>query len=461
MITLREKLGYGFGDAASSMFWKLFSMYLMFFYTDIFGMEAAVVGTMFLITRVWDSFLDPVAGILADRIRTRWGRFRPCILFLALPFAVAGILTFHTPGLSPAGKVIYAYATCSLAMILYSGINVPYAALLGVISPEPKDRNILSTFRMSFAYIGSLVMLLLFMPAVNHFSGEAATLHDRRHGWLTAVTLTALLSAILFLLCFAFTRERVKPVEGKPAPLKNDLRDLLKNRPWTILLGAGISALLFNSVRDGAALYYFKYCVREELFGTVSILHIPFVLSGLYLALGQAGGLAGVILAAPLSNRIGKRRTCTGAMAVATLLSLLFFIADSHSLTLIFTLQALISLCAGSIFPLLWSMYADCADYSEYKTGNRATGLLFSTSSMSQKLGWAIGTAMTGWLLTRFGFAANQSQSAETLRGIKMCMSLIPAIGALLSVIFIHLYPLTEKRLKTITTELEKRRLRR
>lgn len=457
MITLKEKLGYGFGDAASSMFWKLFGMYLLFFYTDVFGMEAAAVGTMFLITRVWDSLFDPVVGVIADRTETRWGKFRPYLLFLAIPFAVIGVFTF-TPAFPSADKVIYAYITYSLMMIVYSGINVPYASLLGVMSPDPKDRNVLSTYRMAFAYIGSFVTLLLFMPMVNYFSGNSKVIEDQQHGWFMAVIVIAIACAVLFLLCFAFTKERVKPIRQKQAPLKDDLKDLLRNRPWWILLGAGVSALIFNSIRDGATIYYFKYYVEEDLFGTVNILNIPFVLSGLYLALGQAANLLGVILAAPVSNRIGKRYTYMGAMAIAMVLSIVFYGLGSHGLALIFSLQALISICAGSIFPLLWSMYADCADYSEYKTGNRATGLIFSSSSMSQKLGWAIGTAMTGWLLAYFGFEANQVQNAETISGIKMFMSIFPAVGAALSVIFIYFYPLTEKGLKAITTELVKRR---
>lgn len=458
MITLKEKLGYGFGDAASSMFWKLFGMYLLFFYTDVFGMEAAAVGTMFLITRVWDSFFDPVIGVLADRTETRWGKFRPYLLFLAIPFAVIGVFTFFTPAFSSADKVIYAYITYSLMMIVYSAINVPYASLLGVMSSDPKDRNVLSTFRMAFAYIGSFVTLLLFMPMVNYFSGNSKGVEAQQHGWFMAVIVIAIACAILFLLCFAFTKERVKPIREKQAPLKDDLKDLLRNRPWWILLGAGISALIFNSIRDGATIYYFKYYVEEDIFGTVKLLNIPFVLSGLYLALGQAANLLGVILAAPVSNRIGKRQTYMGAMAIATVLSIIFYGLGSHSLALIFILQALISICAGSIFPLLWSMYADCADYSEYKTGNRATGLIFSSSSMSQKLGWAIGTALTGWLLAYFGFEANQVQNTETINGIKMFMSIFPAVGTALSVIFIYFYPLTEKGLKTITIELGERR---
>ena len=252
----------------------------------------------------------------------------------------------------------------------------------------------------------------------------------------------------------------MKPINEKQAKLKEDLRDLAKNKPWWILLGAGIAALVFNSIRDGATVYYFKYFIVEESFTNISLFGFSFVLSGLYLAIGQAANIVGVVLAAPISNRIGKKNTYLGAMVIATFLSVIFFWFSKDQLALIFVFQILISICAGSIFPLLWSMYADCTDYSELQTGNRATGLIFSSSSMSQKFGWAIGSALTGWLLAYYGFQANQVQSAETLNGIKMFMSILPAVGTVLSVIFISMYPLSEKKMEKIVSQLEARRVR-
>lgn len=458
MIKLTEKIGYGFGDMASSMFWKLFGAYLMIFYTDVFGLPAAVVGTMFLITRIWDSAFGPIVGVVADRTHSRWGKFRPYLLWLAVPFGIIGVLTFVTPDWSPTGKLVYAYVTYSLMMMIYSAINVPYASLLGVMSPNPKERNTLSTYRMTFAYIGSFIALLLFMPLVNFFSGNSKDLGDQQTGWTMAVVVIAILCIILFFGCFAWTKERVKPIKEAQNPLKEDLKDLFKNKPWWILLGAGVAALVFNSIRDGATVYYFKYFVVEEDYATVSFFGMSFVLSGLYLALGQAANIIGVIAAAPVSNRIGKRNTYMWAMIIATVLSVIFYWFDKEDLIWMFVFQALISICAGSIFPLLWSMYADCADYSELKTGNRATGLIFSSSSMSQKFGWAIGTAITGWLLGFFGFQANAVQSEEAISGIKMFLSFLPAVGTILSVVFISMYPLTEKKMKDITTELECKR---
>lgn len=463
-IRLSEKIGYGLGDMSSSMFWKLFGAYLMIFYTDVFGISAAVVGTMFAVTRVWDSFFDPVVGAVADRTSSRWGRFRPYLLFLAVPFGVIGILTFLTPPFGQTGKIVYAFITYALMMMVYSAINVPYASLLGVMSPDPADRNTLATYRMTFAYLGSFLALLLFMPLVNAFGGGDSGgpmlgwLTAPQAGWLMAAGVIAVVCVLLFLGCFALTKERVRPVRQGKTSLKTDLRDLLHNRPWWVLLGAGVASLVFNSIRDGATVYYFKYYVDETAVGSISFLGLPFVLSGLYLAVGQAANILGVILAAPVSNRIGKRRTFMAAMAVASVLSIAFFWLGKDQLVPIFILQALISVCAGSIFPLLWSMYADCADYSELQTGNRATGLIFSSSSMSQKFGWAFGTAITGWMLAQFGFQANAVQSAETLQGIRMFLSLLPAAGAFLSLVFIYFYPLSEQKMRQITHELEEKR---
>ncbi len=463
-IGLSEKIGYGLGDMSSSMFWKLFGAYLMLFYTDVFGISAAVVGTMFAVTRVWDSFFDPVVGAFADRTSSRWGRFRPYLLFLAVPFGLIGVITFLTPPFDATGKIVYAYITYALMMMVYSAINVPYASLLGVMSPDPSHRNTLATYRMTFAYLGSFIALLLFMPLVNAFGGGNVSgpthlwFTAPQFGWFMAVVVIAAICVVLFLACFALTKERVEPIKHEKTSLKTDFRDLVHNKPWWILLGAGVSSLVFNSIRDGATVYYFKYYVDETAVGNISILGLPFVLSGIYLGVGQAANIVGVILAAPVSNRIGKRNTFILAMALATVLSVIFFWFNKDQLYLIFVFQILISICAGSIFPLLWSMYADCADYSELRTGNRATGLIFSSSSMSQKFGWAFGSAITGWMLAQFGFKANAVQSAETIQGIKMFLSILPAVGALLSLVFIYFYPLSESKMKKITAELQEKR---
>lgn len=454
-ISLKEKIGYGFGDMASSMFWKLFGMYLLFFYTDVMGIAAAAVGTMFLITRIWDTFFDPVVGTLSDRTHSKWGKFRPYILYMAIPFGIIGVLTFTTPAYSATGKLVYAYITYSAMMMIYSLINVPYASLLGVISADGKERNTLASFRMAFAFGGSLIALALIEPLVSFFS-KAGGKESLQLGWQLGVAVIAVICVILFLLCFAWVKERVQPIKEKQPSLKEDVKDLSRNKPWWILLVAGIAALIFNSIRDGATLYYFKYYIQHTdafKLGSMSI-----TWSTLYLVLGQAANIAGVILASPIGNKIGKKNTYLGAMVIASVLSIGFYWLGREQLTLIFVFQFLISICAGIIFPLLWSMYADIADYSEWKNGRRATGLIFSSSSMSQKFGWTIGGALTGWLLGAFGFKANEAQADAAQNGILLMLSFLPAIGSVLSVIFIAMYPLSEERIATISAELEQRR---
>lgn len=238
-ISLKEKIGYGFGDMASSMFWKLFGMYLLFFYTDVMGIAAAAVGTMFLITRIWDTFFDPVVGTLSDRTHSKWGKFRPYILYMAVPFGITGVLTFTTPDYNATGKLVYAYITYSAMMMIYSLINVPYASLLGVISADGKERNTLASFRMAFAFGGSLIALALIEPLVNFFS-KAGGKENLQAGWQLGVAVIAVICVILFLLCFAWVKERVQPIKNEQPSLKEDIKDLYKNKPWWILLGLSL-----------------------------------------------------------------------------------------------------------------------------------------------------------------------------------------------------------------------------
>lgn len=453
-LSLKEKIGYGFGDAASSMFWKLFSMYLMFFYTDIFGISAVVVGTMFLVTRIWDAAFDPFVGILADRTETKWGKFRPYLLWMMVPFGIMGVITFTTPEFGTTGKIVYAYITYSLMMMVYSLINVPYASLMGVMSSDGKERTSLATFRFIFAFGGSLVVLALAKPLSDIFSNIGGGTPNLQFGWQMATVVFAIIAIILFWFTFSWTRERVKPITEKTS-LKHDLKDLWVNRPWFILLGAGIASIFFNSIRDGAAMYYFTYYIpKQDAFQMTLFGSKIDSISSFYFVLGQAANIVGVVLAIPVSNWLGKKNTFLTAMLLATVFSVYFYFIDRNNTTLIFVMQFLISVCAGITFPLIWSMYADAADYSEWKTKRRATGLVFSASSMSQKFGWTIGGALVGWLLGFYGFQANVEQTETAQNGIRMMLSFYPAIGTLLGVGFMLIYPLSEKKMVQISGDL-------
>ena len=448
ILSLREKIAYGLGDFASSMFWKLFSMFLLFFYTDVFGISAAAVGTMFLVTRVWDAANDPIMGIICDRTKSRWGKFRPYLLFVAVPFALIGILTFSTPDLDATGKLIYAYVTYSLMMMVYTAVNVPYASLMGVMTANTAERTSLASFRFLGAFSGGLFVTATATYLIEYFGDTLGS----ATGYQFTVGIYAALAAILFILTFAGTKERLKPAVQQNT-LREDLKDIAKNGPWFIMLAAAISVLIFNSLREGAMLFYFKYYIQDQsviLFGELSYS----VLVSAYMSIWLAANIVGVILAKPVSARIGKKKTFFIAMFLSALLSFALYFCQPHQIELIFALNILIGITAGIVLPLIWSMYADIADYSEWKTGRRATGLIFSSSSMSQKFGWTIGGAMSGWFLAAFGYMANVEQTETSLLGIRLMISVLAGIGALMAVVFIYFYKLDEETMAGIEDEL-------
>jgi GPH family glycoside/pentoside/hexuronide:cation symporter len=451
-VSLKEKIGYGLGDAASSMFWKIFSFYLAIFYTDIFGISAVAAGTMFLVTRIWDTANDPIMGIIGDRTNTRWGKFRPYLLWGAIPFGILGILLFTTPNFDTTGRLIYAYITYTFMMMAYTAVNVPYASLLGVMTANTNDRTTLASYRMVFAFGGSLLVVAIYQPLVDFFK-SVVTVEAAYQ--LTMVVIGAI-AVFFFFLTFSWTKERIKPPKSQQNSLKEDFKNLLANVPWFVLLGAGVMTLIFNSVRDGVAMYYFKYYIVDDT--AVAISKMTFTFSTLYFLVGQAFNMVGVIMAKPVSALLGKRKTFMLAMIGAAVFSSMFYFCNKDNVVLVYVLQSVTSFCAGIIFPLLWSMYADTADYSEWKTGRRATGLVFSASSMSQKLGWTLGGSITLWLLGFYGFQANVEQTPETIEGIKYMLSFFPALGAFLSALFMYFYKLDDNTLKIIETELKQRR---
>lgn len=467
-ISLKEKIGYGFGDAASSMFWKIFGMYSLFFYTDVFGITAAAAGTMFLVARLWDSFFDVFVGIISDRTKSRYGKYRPFLLWFAIPFAVMGAITFFTPEFGQTGKLIYAYITYSLMMIVYSLINVPYASLLGVISPDPVQRNSLSSYRMSFAFIGSFITFMLLQPLIDFFSktfgNESAlqltkaaesTVSTSPIGWVMGVGSIGIICVVLFLLCFTWTKERVTQIETEEkVSIKKDLRNLFHNAPWWILVATGLAALLFNAVRDSVAIYFFRDYVKVDyrMAGT------GWDMTTIYFLVGQAANLIGVMLAPSVSAKYGKKRTYMIAILIAGILSIGFYFIPNN-ITWILGFQFMISIFAGYVLPLLWSMFADIVDHQELITGRRATGLIFSSSSMSQKLGWALGSALSGWVLAIFKYAPDLAeQSAQTLMGEHIMISLMPAACCLLAFIGMLFYPLSDKKVKENTELLNQKR---
>ncbi len=464
-ISLKEKIGYGFGDAASSMFWKIFGMYSLFFYTDVFGITAAAAGTMFLVARLWDSFFDVFVGIISDRTKSRYGKYRPYLLWFAIPFAVMGAITFFAPDFGQTAKLVYAYITYSLMMIVYSLINVPYASLLGAISSDPKERNSLSSYRMSFAFMGSFVTFMLLQPMIDFYSktfGGSAAVHAVKSGmstspigWVMGVGSIGIICVVLFLLCFSWTKERVVQIESEEnVTVKQDLKNLFHNAPWWILVATGLAALLFNAVRDSVAIYFFRDYVKSSY----KMLGTGWDMTTIYFLVGQAANLIGVMVAPSVSAKYGKKRTYMIAILIAGMLSVCFYFIPTN-ITWILAFQFMISFFAGYVLPLLWSMFADIVDHQELITGRRATGLIFSSSSMSQKLGWALGAAMSGWILAVFKYVPDAvQQSSQTLFGEHIMISLMPAVCCILAFVGMLFYPLSDKRVKEISEELEIKR---
>lgn len=467
---LSEKIGYGFGDMSSSMFWKIFSYYLPFFYSNIFGLSLAHAGTLLLVTKLYDAISDPVMGLIADRTSTRWGKYRPYLLWIALPFAIAGILAFYTPQTDNyTFKHIYAYVTYILMMTVYTAINVPYGAMLGVVTDDSREKSVFSSFRMFFAFIGSFISMGIFEPLLRLRSSVMGTLPEKWTiadsaplDWTIALTVIGIICAILFFLTFAMTREHVTESEmakaevthkeEKKNSIMEDLKALFCNAPWWLLLGGGISLLLFNCIRGGAAAYYFADVLGVKAIYTLAI----------FLTVGEISQLVGVVVTVPISEKIGKKATFIAVLVAITIFAAAVALLPETpaGMWMLMAAQILICIAIGISSPLLWSMFADVADYSEYKNGSASTGLIFSSSSMAQKFGAAFGSAIVLWVLMAFGYdnAKDAVQTPEALATIKALISWIPAVGSAVGVLIMAFYPLTDRKMSEIREGLKARR---
>ncbi len=459
MSNLKEKIAYGFGDMSSSMFWKIFSYYLPFFYSNIFGLSLIDAGVLVLVTRIWDAVSDPMMGVIADRTNTRWGKYRPFLLWVAPFFSIAGILLFTTPDLDYGGKLIWAYVTYILMMTVYTGINVPYGAMLGVMTDDTNEKTVFSSFRMFFAYGGSFISLFLWEPLTNMMGG-----YNTPEGWFWAMVVIAAACFVMFLICFSITREHLKTVST--VSVGSDFKALLSNKPWWLLIGAALCFNLFNTVRGATVAYYFQDIVGADVnlvfFGLIFAFY-----AGLFLGVGEVSNMVGVASCVPIANKLGKKSTFIMVNASLVVLSIAFYFIPctptGYWTMLVF--QVLISILTGIMSPLVWSMYADVSDYAELEFHTASTGLIFSSSSMAQKFGGAIGGAAVLWLLDGFGYitdpqqlAAGVVQPEEALSCLRWLMSFIPALVALVSMCIVWFYPLTTERITQINKELKELR---
>ncbi len=457
-VPVLEKISYGMGDMASCLFYQTFSMFLLYFYTDVFGISAVAAGTMFLVVRMLDTFYDPIVGMLADRTNSKYGKFRPWILYTVVPFGVIGFLTFYTPALATSAKLVYAYVTYTAMMFIYSTINVPYGALMAVMTPNSLERTSLSAFRSISAFLGGLIVQAFTLKLVNIFgllkplaNGKA----NEQFGFSTAMGIYAILAVIMFSTTFFVCKERVKPVSDEKSSFKRDIKDLFHNTPWLILTLVGIMTCLFVAIRNGSIIYYFKYYVNNA--GTANLFGFKIgadALVSTFMVVGTAFSILGTVLLKPMAAWIGKKQVYMLSMTLGTLTSLAYYFLDKDQISLMFLFQALSNLVVGPAMAMMWSMYADTADYSEWKTGRRATGLIYSSANFSQKFGWSIGGAIAGYLLAYFGFVANAPVTEQTEHGVKILFAIMPAFWSIIAVIALFFYQLDEQKVLDINKEL-------
>ena len=447
-LKFSEKLGYGLGDAASNFFFQAFNVFLLYYYTDVFGLAPAAVGTMFLVTKLIDAFSDPAMGLIADRTNTRWGKYRPYLVTMAIPYGLLGYAMFMGPDLSPAGKLVYAYITYSLMMLAYTAINIPYSALMGVISPSSDERVKVSAYRFVCAFGAGWLIFTFANPLKSLLGGG-----DEAEGFRITMMLFAVFSVVLFWVTFATTKERVRPSRVQP-DLKAELRALGRNLPWIALFVSGVFSLMQVAVRNGGLIYYFKYFVGDE----GAPLFWIFDQTAIFLSSGTMAMILGVTLTRPLTRHFEKRHLMIVLTVLSAVTSSLFFFLSPDQYLLMIALNCLGSFIAGPLAPLVFAMNADCADYGEWKSGRRTTGLIYSGGGFAAKLGLAVGAGLAGYILALFGFIANEPQTETALLGIRLMITVFPAVLSLLGAVAILFYRLDRSLVARIETELEERR---
>lgn len=453
-----EYIGYALGDTASNLFFQTFGLFLTYYYTDVWGLAPAAVGTMFLVIRLVDAAADPLIGLMADRTQTRWGKFRPYLLWFALPYGLGGYLLFASPDLSASGKLTYAYVTYGFMMLAYSFINVPYSSLLGVISPSPRTRTLASSYRFVGAFGGGLLISLLGRPLVKWLGdGADATgkVVNELKGFQLTMLIFAAISVVMFLICFATTKERVTVPPGQKNHAWGEVKELVRNYPWVMLLLSSIFSLTFIGLRNGSAIYYFKYVAGYDnqpiLFGQLDRFTV-------FISLGMACQMLGSYCLSFFARVADKRVLSVGLTSVTAVCWAAFYFIPAHDFGLQLAVQALGTFCMGPASALVWAMYADVADYGEWKFGRRSTGLVYSASLFAIKTGTAVAGLMLPLILAKYGYIANVAQTAASVLGITLTFSLFPAFFAVLKGIALWIYPLGKSRVDQIEKDLIARR---
>lgn len=448
-LSLKEKIGYGLGDTASNLYFKFFEVFLVYYYTDIFGLNPAVMGTMFLVANLWDAVNDPIMGAIADRTNTSKGKYRPYLLWFAIPYGITGWLIFANFDFlaDPGNKVIYAYATFILFKMVYTAINVPYSAMMGVISPNAEDRQELGRFRFLGAFGGGFLIFLSVIPLVE-FLGKG----NESLGFQLTMGIFGVLSIICFYICYKTTQERIKPQENNDSvSLGEDMKFLVKNVPWLIMFVAGILTLTNVVLRGAVTIHYCEYYLGWNSDKVLWWMDM----TTLFLSSGTLAFIAGCYMTKWVLARFTKKHSLIVLTTLNALGIFTFFIVPAEAITTIFVLNLFCSFVAGPTPAIVWALYTDVADYGEWKFGRRATGLVFSAAQFAQKMGITIAGAASGYLLEGFGYIANQEQTPEALIGIRIIFCILPGSLALANGLLLILYPLSQEKTEQIHAELE------
>ena len=470
-LSITEKIGYSLGDLAANLVFQTLMTYLAYFYTDIYGLEANdATALMFVVGTVAAFGFNPIVGAIADRTKSKWGKFRPWILWTAVPLGIISVLAFSTPDFSYQGKLIYAVITYTLLLLLYASSNLPYSALSGVITGNMKERNSISSYRFVAVMFAQFFVQVFMLPIII-YAGEG----DKAVGIEIVMTWLAVIGTIMLLITFFTTKERVVPTEEQQSTVKDDLLDLIKNKPWVIMLVLTTLTFISLAMKGGSYVYYFENFIDASnltnfispILEFLSNMGINFFGNdpvsagfGLFNAGGIIFMIIGIGLSKPLADKYGKRNFFGWFLFISTLFIIVFYFFKPTAITFIFGAQILHGFFYGITIPLLWAMIADVADFSEWKNNRRATAIVFSAMMVGLKLGLTIGSSLVTQILSSYGYVANSElgQSSEAILGTKLLVSVYPAIPFLIGVALLFFYEINKSMESQIEFDLKQRR---
>lgn len=482
-LSIKEKIGYGLGDTASHFAWDMAGMFLFFYFTDVYGISAAAAGTIMMVARIWDAVSDPLVGIISDRTKTKQGKFRPYMLWFAIPLGASLVALFTTPDFDATGKIIYATAAYLLLSTFYTAVNLPFSALSGVMTSDPGERTLLNQYRFFLGFTGMFIVsftmyfknyliqddVLAYAESINmpleafefirnNQWGDAVLLDTsgtlktmitglERNAFQFIAIIMGIAGTVLLLVSYFSTKERIEPPKNQKSDLKQDMKNVFGLKPWLILFILGIITFFLILIQGAVINQYFKYYVKSENDATL-----------LY-TITTVALIVGVLLARPLTKRFDKRTVYLVCSALAGLLTIALYLPGKDDVILLHTINALSKLAIAPTIPLLWAMIADTADYSEWKNKRRATGLFFSATTFAQKLGGGIATGLAGLILTMTDYNGEAAaQPDEAILSIRLMFSIVPGVLYLVTAALLFWYRLDDSLLEQIKSDLEKRR---